>query len=58
MKCKKSESASAVSIYLLEPKTCEYVLGVESPLGNFDYGFLSQPLTFKVLRVMGVLGQS
>jgi len=32
LKCKKSESASAVSIYLLEPKTCEYVLGVESPL--------------------------
>ena len=38
LKCKKSESASAVSIYLLEPKTCEYVLGVESPLGNFGYG--------------------
>ena len=32
LKCKKSESPSAVSIYLLEPKTCEYVLGVESPL--------------------------
>ncbi len=33
LKCKKiSDSPSAVSIYLLEPKTCEYVLGVESPL--------------------------
>lgn len=32
LKCKKSDSPSAVSIYLLEPKTCEYILGVESPL--------------------------
>jgi len=32
LKCKKSDSPSAVSLYLLEPKTCEYVLGIESPL--------------------------
>jgi len=32
LKCKKSDSPSAVSLYLLEPKTCEYILGVESPL--------------------------
>ena len=35
LKCKPpkaSESPSAVSIYLLEPKTCEYVLGVESSI--------------------------
>lgn len=25
-------SANAVSLYLLEPKYCEYILGVESPL--------------------------
>lgn len=25
-------SPSSVSLFLLEPKTCEYVLGVESPL--------------------------
>ncbi len=32
LKCKKSDSPSTVSLYLLEPKTCEYILGVESPL--------------------------
>lgn len=32
LKCKHSESPSAVSVYLLEPKVCEYILGVESPL--------------------------
>jgi len=32
MKCKPAESPSTVSLYLLEPKVCEYVLGVESPL--------------------------
>lgn len=25
-------SPSSVSLFLLEPKTCEYILGVESPL--------------------------
>ena len=33
LKCKPSQSMSAVSLYLLEPKSCEYILGVESPLG-------------------------
>jgi len=32
MKCKPADSPSTVSLYLLEPKVCEYVLGVESPL--------------------------
>lgn len=32
LKCKKADSPSAVTLYLLEPKPCEYVLGVESPL--------------------------
>ncbi len=32
LKCKHSESPSTVSLYLMEPRTCEYVLGVESPL--------------------------
>lgn len=32
MKCKHADSPSTVSLYLLEPKICEYVLGVESPL--------------------------
>jgi len=32
LKCKQAESPSTVSLYLLEPKVCEYVLGVESPL--------------------------
>ena len=32
LKCKKSDSPSAVSLYLMEPKTCEYILGVESPI--------------------------
>ena len=32
LKCKPSQSVSAVTLYLLEPKTCEYILGVESPL--------------------------
>lgn len=34
MKCVENHTASqsSVSLFLLEPKTCEYVLGVESPL--------------------------
>ncbi|TRY68484.1 hypothetical protein TCAL_01386 [Tigriopus californicus] len=32
LKCKKSDSPSTVSLYLLEPKTCDYILGVESPI--------------------------
>ncbi|XP_050464514.1 endoplasmic reticulum lectin 1 isoform X1 [Cataglyphis hispanica] len=34
LKCVENHttSPSSVSLYLLEPKTCEYVLGVESPL--------------------------
>ncbi|XP_015118553.1 endoplasmic reticulum lectin 1 isoform X2 [Diachasma alloeum] len=34
LKCVESTSASpsSVSLFLLEPKTCEYILGVESPL--------------------------
>lgn len=34
MKCVENHMASpsSVSLFLLEPKTCEYVLGVESPL--------------------------
>jgi len=32
LKCKQADSPSTVSLYLLEPRTCEYILGVESPL--------------------------
>ena len=32
LKCKTADSPSTVTLYLLEPRTCEYVLGVESPL--------------------------
>lgn len=33
LKCLEgSSSPGAVALYLLEPKTCEYILGVESPL--------------------------
>merc|ERR1719397_2140917 len=35
MKCKQADSPSTVSLYLLEPKICEYVLGVDSPTGLF-----------------------
>jgi endoplasmic reticulum lectin 1 len=27
-----TSSSGAVALYLLEPRTCEYILGVESPL--------------------------
>ena len=30
LKCRESSSPNSVSLYLLEPRTCEYVLGVES----------------------------
>ncbi|XP_061141338.1 endoplasmic reticulum lectin 1 isoform X1 [Syngnathus typhle] len=30
LKCKESESPHAVTVYMLEPQTCQYVLGVES----------------------------
>lgn len=33
LKCmEKAQSPSKVSLYLLEPQTCHYILGVESPL--------------------------
>ncbi|XP_072437007.1 endoplasmic reticulum lectin 1 isoform X1 [Chiloscyllium punctatum] len=32
LKCKESESPHAVTIYMLEPQTCQYILGVESPI--------------------------
>jgi hypothetical protein len=33
LKCLEGNSSpGAVALYLLEPKTCEYILGVESPL--------------------------
>lgn len=33
LKClENSSSPAAVSLYLLEPQTCQYILGVESPL--------------------------
>ena len=33
LKClENNASPGAVALYLLEPKTCEYILGVESPL--------------------------
>ncbi|KAF0288671.1 Endoplasmic reticulum lectin 1 [Amphibalanus amphitrite] len=32
LKCKQSESPNAVSLYLLEPRPCQYILGVESPI--------------------------
>ncbi|CAN9499883.1 unnamed protein product [Ophioblennius macclurei] len=32
LKCKESESPHAVTVYMLEPQICQYVLGVESPV--------------------------
>ncbi|XP_065152472.1 endoplasmic reticulum lectin 1 [Paramisgurnus dabryanus] len=32
LKCKESDSPHAVTVYMLEPQTCQYVLGVESPV--------------------------
>ncbi|XP_063240269.1 endoplasmic reticulum lectin 1 [Bacillus rossius redtenbacheri] len=32
LKCVENESGASVALFLLEPHTCEYVLGVESPL--------------------------
>uniref|UniRef100_A0A8D0L4X1 Endoplasmic reticulum lectin n=1 Tax=Sphenodon punctatus TaxID=8508 RepID=A0A8D0L4X1_SPHPU len=49
LKCKESESPHAVTVYMLEPHSCQYILGVESPvickiLDTADeYGLLSVP---------------
>ncbi|XP_076141906.1 endoplasmic reticulum lectin 1 isoform X1 [Alosa pseudoharengus] len=49
LKCKESESPHAVTVYLLEPNTCQYILGVESPVickildTADDNGLLSLP---------------
>ncbi|XP_054261897.1 endoplasmic reticulum lectin 1-like isoform X1 [Macrosteles quadrilineatus] len=32
LKCVENSSPGAVSLYLIEPHTCQYILGVESPL--------------------------
>lgn len=28
LRCKESESPHAVTVYMLEPQTCQYILGV------------------------------
>lgn len=44
-----SNSPTAVSLYLMEPQTCQYVLGVESPLicdileKADEYGLMPKP---------------
>ncbi|XP_066468013.1 endoplasmic reticulum lectin 1 [Tiliqua scincoides] len=49
LKCKQSDSPHAVTVYMLEPHSCQYILGVESPvickiLDTADeYGLLSVP---------------
>uniref|UniRef100_A0A8C6VBS4 Endoplasmic reticulum lectin n=1 Tax=Naja naja TaxID=35670 RepID=A0A8C6VBS4_NAJNA len=49
LKCKESDSPHAVTIYMVEPHSCQYILGVESPvickiLDTADeYGLLSVP---------------
>lgn len=48
LKCVESSSPGAVSLYLIEPHTCQYILGVESPmvcqiLGSLDEHGLSEP---------------
>ncbi|XP_068864907.1 endoplasmic reticulum lectin 1 isoform X2 [Aphelocoma coerulescens] len=49
VRCKESDSPHAVTIYMLEPHSCQYILGVESPvickiLDTADeYGLLSVP---------------
>ncbi|KAH0622856.1 hypothetical protein JD844_025624 [Phrynosoma platyrhinos] len=49
LKCKESDSPHAVTVYMLEPHSCQYILGVESPvickiLDTADeYGLLSVP---------------
>ncbi|XP_060105104.1 endoplasmic reticulum lectin 1 [Heteronotia binoei] len=49
LKCKESDSPHAVTVYMLEPQICLYILGVESPvickiLDTADeYGLLSVP---------------
>lgn len=30
VRCKESESPHAVTVYMLEPQTCQYILGVSS----------------------------
>uniref|UniRef100_A0AC11EKF6 Endoplasmic reticulum lectin 1 n=1 Tax=Ovis aries TaxID=9940 RepID=A0AC11EKF6_SHEEP len=32
LKCKESDSPHAVTVYMLEPHSCQYILGVESPV--------------------------
>ncbi|XP_050303191.1 endoplasmic reticulum lectin 1 isoform X2 [Anthonomus grandis grandis] len=53
LKCVENrKSSSSVSLYLLEPKYCEYILGVESPLiceildKADEYGLVEVPLDF------------
>lgn len=50
LKCSDNMQPNSVSIYLIEPNVCEYVLGVESPiicqlLGTADENGLLHPLT-------------
>ncbi|XP_065345268.1 endoplasmic reticulum lectin 1 isoform X1 [Cloeon dipterum] len=57
LKCLEDSSSSAISLYLLEPKTCEYLLGVESsvicdllPYADED-GMLKIPELSQVNRI-------
>lgn len=57
LKCVRNPggSQSSVSLFLLEPKTCEYILGVESPMicdiikkADIDYGLIDDNNAFNV----------
>ena len=63
LKCRESgttESLNAVSLYLLEPEVCSYILGVESPIlchlldGADENGLISAPVAPK-LEAMSAL---
>ncbi|XP_059478283.1 endoplasmic reticulum lectin 1 isoform X2 [Neocloeon triangulifer] len=67
LKCLEDSSSSAISLYLLEPRTCEYLLGVESTvicdllpyadedglLNVPDYGQIKKVAEMMMDKIMG-----
>ncbi len=41
-RCKESESPHAVTVYMLEPQTCQYILGVSSEFTNESHSLVKQ----------------
>ncbi len=54
LRCKESESPHAVTVYMLEPQTCQYILGVSGKQNVFEIWLQFWFLIFKMFWCYGL----